>query len=94
MTRKLIIALSAVGFTMSVPLAAAVKAEDTTVIRRDSGDSSSKTVIKKEESFGSKAELDAKPGINASFTIIFYEAVRGDVPLAGMKMPRRFGHRS
>jgi hypothetical protein len=58
--RKLIIALSAIGFTLSVPLAAAVKAEDTTVIRKDDGDTSSKTVIKKEEPFANKKVIIKK----------------------------------
>jgi len=58
--RKLILALSAIGFTLSVPLAAAVKAEDTTVIRKDDGDTSSKTVIKKEEPFANKKVIIKK----------------------------------
>ena len=58
--RKLIIALSAIGFTMSVPLAAAVKAQDTTVIRKDDGDTSSKTVIKKEQPFANKKVIIKK----------------------------------
>lgn len=59
--RKFIIALSAIGFTMSVPLAAIVKAQDTTVIRKDDGDTSSKTVIKKkDEPFGDKKVIIKK----------------------------------
>jgi len=37
------------AFIMSVPMAAAVKAEDTTVIKKDVDGDRSKTVIKKEE---------------------------------------------
>lgn len=51
--RKLILALSAIGFTMSVPLAA-VQAQDTTVIHKNDGDTSSKTVIKKDQPFANK----------------------------------------
>jgi hypothetical protein len=58
--RKLILALSAIGFTMSVPLAATVQAQDTTVIRKDDGDTSSKTVIKKNEPFGNKKVIIKK----------------------------------
>jgi hypothetical protein len=51
--RKLILAASAVSLLMSVPLAATVRAEDTTIIKKDDGDSS-KTVIKKDEPYGEK----------------------------------------
>jgi hypothetical protein len=51
--RKLILAASAVSIMMSVPLAATVRAEDTTIIKKDDGDSS-KTVIKKDEPYGEK----------------------------------------
>jgi hypothetical protein len=51
--RRLILAASAVSIMMSVPLAATVKAEDTTIIKKDDGDSS-KTVIKKDEPYGEK----------------------------------------
>ena len=37
------------AFIMSVPMAAAVKAEDTTVIKKDVDGDRSKTIIKKEE---------------------------------------------
>jgi hypothetical protein len=37
------------AFIMSVPMAAAVKAEDTTVIKKDVDGDRSKTVIKKKE---------------------------------------------
>ncbi len=47
--RKLILAASAVSIMMSVPLAATVRAEDTTVIKKDYPDGDSKTVIKKKE---------------------------------------------
>ena len=58
--RKLILALSAIGFTMSVPLATVVKAQETTVIRMDDGDTSSKTVIKKDQPFGDKKVIIKK----------------------------------
>jgi hypothetical protein len=51
--RKLILAASAVSIMMSVPLAATVRAEDTTIIKKDDGDTS-KTVIKKDEPYGEK----------------------------------------
>jgi len=51
--RTLILAASAVSLLMSVPLAATVRAEDTTIIKKDDGDSS-KTVIKKDEPYGEK----------------------------------------
>ncbi len=60
--RKLILALSAIGFTMSMPLAATVQAQDTTVIHKDGGDTSSKTVIKKNEPFGNKKVIIKKHG--------------------------------
>jgi hypothetical protein len=47
--RKLVLAVSAVSILMSVPLAATVKAEDTTVIKKDYPDGDSKTVIKKKD---------------------------------------------
>jgi hypothetical protein len=47
--RKLILAAAAVSIVMGVPLASIVKAEDTTVIKKDYPDSDSKTVIKKDE---------------------------------------------
>jgi hypothetical protein len=37
------------AFIMSVPMAAAVKAEDTTIIKKDSDGDRSKTIIKKDE---------------------------------------------
>lgn len=47
--RKLILTTLAASFALSVPLAATVKAEDTTIIRKDDDGDRSKTVIKKEE---------------------------------------------
>jgi hypothetical protein len=40
---------TAAAFIMSVPMAAAVKAEDTTIIKKDVDGDRSKTIIKKEE---------------------------------------------
>jgi hypothetical protein len=40
---------TAAAFIMSVPMAAAVKAEDTTIIKKDVDGERSKTIIKKEE---------------------------------------------
>ncbi len=47
--RKLILAASAVSILFSVPLAATVKAEDTTVIKKGYSDGDTKTVIKKKD---------------------------------------------
>lgn len=47
--RKLILAIAATAFVASVPMASAVKAEDTTVIKKTNDDGDSKTVIKKDE---------------------------------------------
>lgn len=47
--RKLILAASAAGILMSVPLATIAKAEDTTVIKKGYPEDSSKTIIKKDE---------------------------------------------
>jgi hypothetical protein len=46
--RAIMLAITA-AFIMSVPMAAAVKAEDTTVIKKDVDGDRSKTVIKKKE---------------------------------------------
>jgi hypothetical protein len=46
---RAIMLATAAAFIMSVPMAAAVKAEDTTVIKKDVDGDRSKTVIKKEE---------------------------------------------
>ena len=46
--RAIMLAITA-AFIMSVPMAAAVKAEDTTVIKKDIDGDRSKTVIKKKE---------------------------------------------
>jgi hypothetical protein len=46
--RAIMLAITA-AFIMSVPMAAAVKAEDTTVIKKDADGDRSKTIIKKEE---------------------------------------------
>ena len=46
--RAIMLAITA-AFIMSVPMAAAVKAEDTTIIKKDVDGDRSKTVIKKEE---------------------------------------------
>ena len=46
--RAIMLAITA-AFIMSVPMAAAVKAEDTTVIRKDVDGDRSKTIIKKKE---------------------------------------------
>jgi hypothetical protein len=46
--RAIMLATAAV-FIMSVPMAAAVKAEETTIIKKDVDGDRSKTVIKKEE---------------------------------------------
>jgi len=47
--RKLVLAIAATAFVASIPLASAVRAEDTTVIKKNYGDGDSKTVIKKDE---------------------------------------------
>jgi hypothetical protein len=46
--RAIMLAITA-AFIMSVPMAAAVKAEDTTVIKKDVDGDRSKTIIKKKE---------------------------------------------
>jgi hypothetical protein len=46
--RAIMLAITA-AFIMSVPMAAAVKAEDTTVIKKDVDGDRTKTVIKKKE---------------------------------------------
>jgi hypothetical protein len=46
---RAIMLATAAAFIMSVPMAAAVKAEDTTVIKKDVDGERSKTIIKKEE---------------------------------------------
>ena len=46
---RAIMLATAAAFIMSVPMAAAVKAEDTTVIKKDVDGDRSKTVIKKKE---------------------------------------------
>ena len=46
--RAIMLAIAA-AFIMSVPMAAAVKAEDTTVIKKDFDGDRTKTVIKKKE---------------------------------------------
>jgi hypothetical protein len=46
--RAILLAITA-AFIMSVPMAAAVKAEDTTVIKKDFDGDRTKTVIKKKE---------------------------------------------
>jgi adenine/guanine phosphoribosyltransferase-like PRPP-binding protein len=46
--RAIMLAVAA-AFIMSVPMAAAVKAEDTTVIKKDVDGDRTKTVIKKKE---------------------------------------------
>ena len=46
---RAIMLATAAAFIMSVPMAAAVKAEDTTVIKKDVDGDRSKTIIKKEE---------------------------------------------
>jgi hypothetical protein len=46
--RAIMLAITAT-FIMSVPMAAAVKAEDTTVIKKDVDGDRSKTIIKKKE---------------------------------------------
>jgi hypothetical protein len=46
--RAIMLAITA-AFIISVPMAAAVKAEDTTVIKKDVDGDRSKTVIKKKE---------------------------------------------
>jgi hypothetical protein len=46
--RAIMIAITA-AFVMSVPMAAAVKAEDTTIIKKDFDGDRTKTVIKKKE---------------------------------------------
>jgi hypothetical protein len=46
--RAIMLAITA-AFIMSVPMAAAVKAEDTTVIKKDVDGERSKTIIKKKE---------------------------------------------
>jgi hypothetical protein len=48
--RKLLLATVATAIVMSVPMASIVKAEDTTVIKKDNDDGDrTKTVIKKDE---------------------------------------------
>jgi len=46
---RAIMLATAAAFIMSVPMAAAVKAEDTTIIKKDVDGERSKTIIKKEE---------------------------------------------
>jgi hypothetical protein len=46
---RAIMLAAAAAFIMSVPMAAAVKAEDTTVIKKDVDGDRTKTIIKKEE---------------------------------------------
>jgi hypothetical protein len=46
---RAIMLATAAAFIISVPMAAAVKAEDTTIIKKDVDGDRSKTVIKKEE---------------------------------------------
>jgi hypothetical protein len=46
---RAIMLATAAAFIMSVPMAAAVKAEDTTVIKKDIDGERSKTIIKKED---------------------------------------------
>jgi hypothetical protein len=46
---RAIMLATAAAFIMSVPMAVAVKAEDTTVIKKDVDGERSKTIIKKEE---------------------------------------------
>jgi hypothetical protein len=46
--RVIMLAITA-AFIVSVPMAAAVKAEDTTIIKKDVDGDRSKTIIKKEE---------------------------------------------
>ena len=46
---RAIMLATAAAFIMSVPMAAAVKAEETTIIKKDVDGDRSKTVIKKEE---------------------------------------------
>ncbi len=46
--RAIMLAITA-AFIMSVPMAAAVKAEDTTIIKKDVDGDRSKTIIKKKE---------------------------------------------
>jgi hypothetical protein len=58
--RKLILAASAVSIMMSVPLAATVRAEDTTVIKKDYPTGDSKTVIKKDEPYSDKRVIIKK----------------------------------
>jgi hypothetical protein len=59
--RKLILAAAAVSIVMSVPLSTIVKAEDTTIIKKDYPDGdSSKTVIKNEEPYGEKKVIIKK----------------------------------
>ncbi len=58
--RKLILAASAVSILFSVPLAATVKAEDTTVIKKDYPDGDSKTVIRKSEPYQQKKVIIKK----------------------------------
>lgn len=58
--RKLILAASAVSILFSVPLVATVKAEDTTVIKKDYPDGDSKTVIRKSEPYQQKKVIIKK----------------------------------
>lgn len=46
---RAIMLATAAAILMSVPMATAVKAEDTTVIRKDNDGDRTKTIIKKEE---------------------------------------------
>jgi hypothetical protein len=46
---RAIMLATAAAFIMSVPMAAAVKAEDTTIIKKDVDGDRTKTIIKKEE---------------------------------------------
>lgn len=57
--RKLVVA-AVVGAIFSVPLAGIVKAEDTTVIRKDDGLGDHKTIIKKNEDRGYVAPREEK----------------------------------
>jgi hypothetical protein len=47
--RKVLLATVATAIVMSVPMASIVKAEDTTVIKKDNDADRTKTVIKKDE---------------------------------------------
>jgi hypothetical protein len=47
--RTLVLAAAAAAIAISVPMASAVKAEDTTVIKKDRDGDSSTTIVKKRE---------------------------------------------